>query len=159
MNIGIIVYSQTGNTYAVASRLKDKLTTAGHTVALERLQTEGEVKPGAKEVVFKELPDISGYEAVVFGSPVQAFSLSLAMKSYLEQVQGVNGKRVAFLVTQHFPYPWMGGNRAIRQFMSSSGVRGAVLCGTGIVNWSRRGRVQQIEQVVESLCQSLATRP
>jgi len=155
MNIGIVVYSQTGNTYAVAQNLKEKLTAAGHAVALERLQTEGEVKPGAKEVVFKEIPDISGYETLVFASPVQAFSLAQPMKSYMERLQSVHGKRVAFFVTQHFSYPWMGGTRAIRQFISSPGVRGATLCGTGIINWSKRQREQQIEQVVDALSKSL----
>jgi len=155
VNIGIVVYSQTGNTYAVANRLKDKLVSLGHTVTLERLETEGEVKPGAKDVSFGALPQLDGYEALVFGSPVQAFSLAQAMQSYMEKLPPVQGKRVAFLLTQYFRYPWMGGTRALRQFRNSTGVKGATLCGTGIVNWSRRDREQQIEQVVDALSKSL----
>ncbi|GAI59530.1 unnamed protein product [marine sediment metagenome] len=42
MNIGIILYSQTGNTYSVSLKLKEKLITAGPFVDIERLKVVGE---------------------------------------------------------------------------------------------------------------------
>ena len=155
MNIGIIVHSQTGNTLSVAQKLEEKLRAEGHAVTLEHLQTVGEVKPGAKDIRFQALPNIGEYDALVFGAPVQAFSLAPVMKSYLAQVTAVQGKRVAFLLTQHFPYPWMGGNRAMKQFRNSTGLRGAVMCGTGIINWSRAGREQQVKEVVATMSRQL----
>ena len=150
MNIGMIVYSQTGNTHSVALKLQEKLSAAGHTVTLERIEVSGEVQPG-KPVQFKTLPDAAKYDALVFGSPVQAFSLCQAMVDYLKQVASLQGKKVAFLVTQAFPYPWLGGNRAIRQMKRLCESQGATVCGSGIVNWMKKRREQQIVEVVDRL--------
>jgi flavodoxin len=150
MNIGMIVYSQTGNTHSVALKLQEKLSAAGHTVTLERIEVSGEVQPG-KPVQFTTLPDAAKYEALVFGSPVQAFSLCQAMVEYLKQVASLQGKKVAFLVTQAFPYPWLGGNRAVRQMKRLCESKGATVCGSGIVNWMKKSREQQIVEVVDRL--------
>jgi NAD(P)H dehydrogenase (quinone) len=150
MDIGLIVYSQTGNTYSVATNLQEKLSTAGHSVTLERIEVVGEVSPG-QAVQFKTLPDASKYDALVFGSPVQAFSLCQAMVAYLKQVPSLQGKKVACLVTQAFPYPWLGGNRAIRQMKRACDSKGATVCGSGIVNWMKKRREQQIVEVVDQL--------
>jgi NAD(P)H dehydrogenase (quinone) len=150
MNIGMIVYSQTGNTHSVALKLQEKLAAAGHAVALERVEVIGEVQPG-QPVQFKTLPDAEKYEALVFGSPVQAFSLCQAMVGYLKQVPSLLGKKVACLVTQAFPYPWLGGNRAVRQMTRLCESKGATVCGSGVVNWMKRSREQQIVEVVDRL--------
>lgn len=86
MKIGIILYSQTGNTYSVAQKLQEKLIAKGHSVDLERLKAVGELRPGGKNIQFESIPDIEQYEAMIFGSPVQAFSLSSAMSKYLSQI-------------------------------------------------------------------------
>ena len=150
MNIGMIVYSQTGNTYSVAQKLEEKLTAAGHTVAMERIEVIGDVAPG-QPVQFKTLPDATKYDTLVFGSPVQGFSLCQAMVDYLKQVTSLQDKKVAFLVTEFFPYPWMGGNRAVRQMTGICKSKGASVCGSGIVNWSKKRREQQIVEVVDHL--------
>lgn len=150
MNVGMIVYSQTGNTYSVAQKLEEKLAAAGHAVTLERIEVIGEVAPG-QPVQFKTLPDPTKYDALVFGSPVQAFSLCQAMVEYLKQVESLQGKKVALLVTEFFPYPWMGGNRAVRQMTRLCKSKSATICGSGIVNWSKRRREQQIVEVVDEL--------
>ena len=158
MNIGIIVHSQTGNTFSVAEKLQGKLSELGHTVKLERLQALGEVKPRAKNIGFQALPEIGSYDALVLGAPVQAFSLSPVMQSYLGQLGLVQGKKVALLLTQHFPYAWMGGNRALGQLRTGCQSKGAVVCGTGIVHWSKAGREQQISDVVETLSRQLCSK-
>ena len=151
MNIGIILYSQTGNTYSVSLKLKEKLITAEHSVDIERLKVVGEVRPGTKDIRFETLPDIEPYDALVFGSPVQAFSLSSVMASYLTQIASLQGKKVAFLVTQYFPFPWMGGNRTVGQMKKICEPKGAVVCGVAIVNWSNPNREKRITEVVEKL--------
>jgi len=150
VNIGMIVYSQTGNTHSVALKLQEKLSAAGHAVTLERIEVVGDVAPG-QPVQFKTLPDAAKYEALVFGSPVQAFSLCQAMVDYLKQVASLQGKKVAFLVTEAFPYPWLGGNRAVRQMKRLCEAKGAAVCGSGIVNWMKKRREQQIVEVVDRL--------
>ena len=151
MNIGMIVYSQTGNTHSVAVKLEEKLSAAGHSVNLERLQVVGGYEQGAKDIQFETLPDLGRYDALVFGSPVQAFSLAPVMDSYLKQVGSLQNKRVAFLVTQAFPYPWLGGNRAVRHMKRACVSKGATVCGSGIVNWMKSRRDQQIVEVVDRL--------
>ncbi len=151
MKIGIILYSQTGNTYSVSLKLKDKLITAGHSVDIKRLKVIGEVRPRTKDVKFEMLPDTEPYDVLVFGSPVQAFSLSSVMASYLTQIVSLQGKKVALLVTQFFPFPWMGGNRTAGQMKKICESKGAAICGAEIVNWSNPSREKRITEVVEKL--------
>jgi len=151
MNIAIILYSETGNTYSVSQKLKEKLVKAGHSVNIERLKVIGKVKPGTKDIKFETFPDTDSYDALVFGSPVQAFSLSSAMTSYLSQIKSLQDKKVAFLVTQFFPFPWLGGNRAIGQMKKICESKGATVCGIAVVNWSKPSREKQITEIVEKL--------
>ena len=151
MNIGMIIYSQTGNTYSVAMKLKEKLSAAGHSVNIERVEVSGEVRPGVTSFQLKTRPEVDTYDALVFGAPVQAFSLSPVMTSYLKQIASLQNKKVACLVTEFLPYPWMGGNQAIRQMRKICESKGATVCGSGIVNWSRARREEQIIEVVDRL--------
>ena len=151
MKIGIILYSQTGNTYSVSLKLKEKLVAAGHSVDIGRLKVIGEVRPGAKDIKFETPPDTEPYDALVFGSPVQAFSLSSAMTAYLSQIKSLPDKKVAFLVTQFFPFPWLGGNRTIGQMKKICESKGATICGAAVVNWSKPSREKQIVEIVEKL--------
>ena len=146
----MIVYSQTGNTRSVAQKLQEKLSAAGHTVTMERIEVVGEVAPG-QPVQFSATPDPLPYDALVFGSPVQAFSLCQAMVEYLRQVAPLQGKTVACLVTEAFPFPWLGGNRAVRQMTRLCKAAGADVCGSGIVNWMKKAREQQIVDVTDSM--------
>ncbi len=151
MNIGIIVYSQTGNTNSVALKLKEKLATAGHSVNIERLLLAGDMQPGAKDLQFKMRPEVGTYDALVLGAPVEAFSLSQVMKSYLTQVASLKGKKVACFVTKGLPFYWTGGSRAIGQMKKICGSKEATICGTGIVVWMGKDREKKIDEVVEKL--------
>lgn len=151
MNIGLIVYSQTGNTLSVIETLRSKLAAAGHSATVERIEIEGKYAPG-QPVQLKTTPDPTPYDALVLAAPVQAFSLVGVIKPYLGKVGSIAGKPVACLTTQAFPYAWMGGNRAIRQMKALVEANGATVRGSGIVNWSRKTREQQIQEVTDSLC-------
>ncbi len=151
MNIGIILYSETGNTYSVSQKLKEKFIKVGHSVNIERLKVIGKVNPGKKNIQFDSLPDIEPYDALVFGSPVQAFSLSSTMTAYMSQIKSLQDKKVAFLVTQFFPFPWLGGNRTIGQMKKICESKGAIVFGTAVINWSKPSRKKQITDMVEKL--------
>jgi flavodoxin len=154
MKIGIIVHSQTGNTYSVIQKLKEKLLRAGHSVNVERLETVGGEKTNVKDVTsiqLKTKPDISSYDRLIFAGPVQGASISPVLAAYLNQIASLQNKKVICLVTEFFPYPWMGGNRAISQMKNICESKGASIMGTGIVNWMGIQREKRIEEVVERL--------
>jgi NAD(P)H dehydrogenase (quinone) len=150
MRIGIIVYSQTGNTFSVAQKLKEKLTAGGHSVNIERLTTVGgETDPARAKI--EKLPDLGGYDALVFAAPVQAFSLSRVMAGYMKQLPSLQGRKVACFVTKGLPFAFTGGNSAISLLKKGVESRGGTVAGTGIVYWSNKDRDNQINDVVEKL--------
>jgi len=151
MNIGIIVYSQTGNTLSVAKKLEERLSAAGHSVNLEQVTVVGGRKPGDRDFQLEALPDVGRYDTIVFGAAVEAFSLSPVMTRYLKQVGSLQGKKVACLVTQFFPYPWMGGNRAIRQMRKLCEAKGATVLGSGVVNWAKSRREKTTTRAIDRL--------
>jgi hypothetical protein len=71
------------------------------------------------------------------------------VKLYLEQIPTLKGKDVGCFVTQAFPFPWMGGNRTIRQMVSACEALGGNVFHTGIVNWNR-GREASIAKLIEA---------
>lgn len=148
MRIGIIVHSQTGHTYSVAQKLQEKLSAAEHEVKVERVTPIGEVNPSSKNIKFETLPDLDAYDALIFGAPVQAFSLSAVMKAYMNQIKSINNKKVACFVTKGVPFNWTGGNKAISQMKKIIESQGGIIIGTGIIIW-RDKREEQIAELVE----------
>lgn len=155
MNIGIIIYSQTGNTNTVATKLQERFLENGHVAEIVQLKALGEVRPGMKDIQFQSLPDVEQYDVLVFGSPVQAFTLSSVMKCYLSQLDSLKGKKVALLVTQFFPLPFMGGNQAVARMKQICEEKGASIYTAEIINWSRRRRDLNIIDCVSRMSHSL----
>ena len=151
MNIGIIVYSQTGHTLEVAEKLKDRLIAEGHSVNLEQITVVGGRTPQTKEFELGTQPEIGSYDAIVFGSAVEAFSLSQVLSRYFNNLGSLQGKNAACLVTQQFPYPWMGGNRAIRQMTQICQSKGASIQAAGVVNWAKSRRDKTMSAAVARL--------
>ena len=151
MNIAIIVHSETGNTHAVARKLEKRYTKNGHSVEVVRLEVKGGYKQGMKDIEFEKIPDIDEYDALVFGSPVEAFSLSPVMKKYLERVGSLKGKKIACFVTKALPFHWTGGNRAIAAMKKLLESKGGAVLGTGIVVWREKRRKERIADVVDRL--------
>ncbi len=154
MRIGLIIFSRTGNTYSVAEKLKEKLAEAGHDVELERItieETAGKPEVEAGNVRFTAIPDAGKYDAVVFGGPVQGYSMSPVMNAYFSHVGSLKDKKVAFLITHFFPFACMGGNRAAGQMVEACRSKDASICGSGIVNWTGPNREKQIKDIVEKL--------
>lgn len=149
MNIGIIVHSFTGNTLFVAEKLKEKLEKAGNTVSLEKIRIAGGEQKDLQQFEIEYAPNAHPYDAVVFAAPVRAFQASPVIVTYLNSLPALSGKKCALLVTQHFPYAWMGGNNALKKMKSLCEQKGAVVCAAGIVNWSNKKREQMIIDRVE----------
>jgi flavodoxin len=151
MKIGIIVHSQTGNTLAVAKRLKEELIMAGHLVNLEQVMPADENPTAIKDIHLKTIPDTNDYDVLIFGAPVQGFSISPVMKAYLSQLTSLKGKKVGCFVTQYFPYKWMGGTRSVNQMKYICKAKGGSIFEEGIVNWSHKEREKRITEVLAKL--------
>jgi hypothetical protein len=67
------------------------------------------------------------------------------------QVESLQGKKAAFLITEAFPFAFLGGNQAVRWLKKHCSKKGAIIIGSGIVNWMRPTREKQIGEVVERL--------
>lgn len=148
MNIGIIVYSQTENTYSVGFKLQEKLSADGHSVNVQRVVLAGDVHSRSKNITLETAPDVEGYDALIFGSPVQAFSLAKPMSAYLNQLPSLEHKKIACFVTKAMPLNWTGGNQAISQMKKICQSKGGAVIGTEIVVWNKK-RDKKIAELAE----------
>lgn len=149
MKIGIIVHSQTNNTYSVAEKLQEKRKEAGNEVELERVSMVGGDKPQGKDIRIENPPEVAGYDALIFGAPVHAFSLAPAMKVYLDEIPPIQDKKVALFVTKNLRFEWTGGTRAIGQMRKICQSQGGKIVGTGVVVWNKE-RDKKIAELAES---------
>jgi flavodoxin len=148
MKIGIMVYSQTGHTLSVATKLQEALSAAGHEVHLEP------VRPGATDAPLETVPEVAPYDALVFATPVRGGTPAPPMASCLEQIPSLEGKRVACLVTGVFPAGW-GRNQTLAQMAETCTSKGATMCGSSSVWWWSLRRRKQIAAAVDDLAHCL----
>lgn len=150
MKIGIIVYSHTGNTLSVAWKIEQAIRAAGHEVRTEKVEPVIDNPNSDTPAELKSSPDVDQYDAVVFASPVHAFSLSRIMKHYLLQLPDLTGKSPLF-----------------RDTATEKAVDGREPCGppdkrrmqekgsTGHIGWCRQlvreNRESQIEDIVRRM--------
>jgi hypothetical protein len=73
------------------------------------------------------------------------------LTEYLKGVPSLEGKKVACLVTQQFPYPWMGGNRALRQMRKLCEAKGGEVVKTAVVNWASSKRDATTAAAIDGL--------
>jgi flavodoxin len=151
MRIGIIVYSQTGNTLAVAKQLAQYLQGRGHDPVIEEVKVVADSQQDPRNVRLAFTPNPAVYEALVFASPVQGFAMAPAMAAYMAQIPSVEGKVTACFVTHFFPLSGMGGLQALGQMQRSCQAKGGVVRGSGVINWKRGDRDKQITELVERL--------
>lgn len=150
MKIGIIVYSQTGNTLTVAQMLKQKLLSQGHQAEVERVTvSEGTGRGAQKSLSF--VPDVSPYDWLIFGSPVQGFELAVPMAAYLQQIGSLEGKKIACFVTKRLPQKWTGGNRAIAKIKQICTLKKGKVLGSAIVFWTAKRKDSSIAACIDEL--------
>ncbi len=154
MNIGIIVYSLSGHTLAVATTLKEALLAAGHTVSLEKVEIVGVATRATEDAALKTQPNVNPYDALVFGCPVRGGTVPSPMRRYLEQIPSLSDKKVACLLTHFFRREW-GANQVFAQMKAIIEPKGATIIGTVEVKWFSLKRKQQIAQAVAELSRLL----
>jgi flavodoxin len=151
VNIGLIVYSLSGNTLSVAMKLKEKLSAAGHAVTPERIEAVGPAKLSSEDAALKSRPALDTYDAVIFGCPVRGGTPAPPMARYLEQLPSLAGKEVAILVTGFFPVADWGRNQTLVQLKETCESKGARVLGAESVGWFSLNRGRQISRAVDSL--------
>ena len=152
MKIGIVVYSQSGNTLSVAQELCDSNTGCGNQASILKVTALNEREGEASKIRLKEIPDVEEFDALIFGSPVHGFSLAPVMMAYLLQLPELSHKEVACFVTQGLPKAWMGGNRSLKQMVDICTNKGATIVSKGIINWPKpEKRAEMILGLTEQL--------
>jgi flavodoxin len=136
MKVVIVVFTKTGNSATVGRGVADELRSKGHEADLHLLRPTSEVTPASRNVSFRQLPDISGYDTLVLGGPVWAFNASPPLVAYASQVGSLDGKKAVCFVTHGLPFGFAGPNRALAKLTRMLKERGAdaragakVLCG------------------------------
>ena len=147
MNIGLFVYSYTGNTLSVAQRLKTKLEESDHHVGLESIKARNE-NPNQTQIDLTEIPDPQRYDQIILATPVRGFAVSPIMKTYLEQWPTLNQKQVTCFVTHAFPFASMGGKSTIKMMTKLIQAKQATVVATGIVDWGNFRREAQIQKLI-----------
>lgn len=149
MKIGIIVYSQTGHTLAVAEKVRTKLEESGHEAAVVQVTITGEAAEGKFQLA--EAPAVDAYEGLIFGAPVHAFSLSAVMKTYLEQMPSLAGKKTALMITKQLPFAWTGGNRALGAMKTICEEKEAQVVGSAMAFWAASKQEKSVAACIDTL--------
>ena len=151
MKVGVVIWSKTGNTMLVAKKTARALEKKGHEVSFREIKVRGETAPN-QPVDFEHIPDISGFDAYIVAGQVHAFSLSPPMTDFIRLHANFEGKKAAFLITQQFPFAWMGGTRAMGQMVEYCKAKGARPVGGAVVNWMgeerRKGKISEAVRVL-----------
>jgi flavodoxin len=76
MKIGVFVHSQSGNTARFGLAITHALREKSQDVDVELLRPVGKVRPRARHIEFRTLPEIEEYDMLLFGGPIWAFNAS-----------------------------------------------------------------------------------
>ena len=138
MNVAMVIHSQTGHTEYLAHKIGDMLKSRGQKSDYLKLNVTGSEKHSNKDIKFKEMPDLSSYDTIIFGSHVEAFRLAEAMQTYLDNMDMIEGKKAICLLTQALPFKWMGAGKALRQMEEALKKKGADVTAKKSISWSNK---------------------
>ncbi|NMC57454.1 MAG: flavodoxin family protein [Eubacteriaceae bacterium] len=138
MKIGIIIFSQTGNTLYVADSLKIRLNNMGQDVEIEKVEQVDVNNRDPKKIEIKSMPKLNVYDVLIFASPVQAFSLAGVFKDYLQKIDLINGIPSFCFVTKGINSKGFGGNKAIKTMNDIITEKGGTVKSTAIICWKNK---------------------
>jgi flavorubredoxin len=126
MNAIIVIHSQSGHTALFGRTIAEKLREKGCEVDIELLRTTKFVKPSARNIEFKRIPDPSPYDLILVGGPVWGFTMSPVTLAYLDEVKSLKTKRGAAFSTYFLPFDALGGGaRSLAEANSNLELLGA----------------------------------
>ncbi len=146
----MIVYSQTGNALNACEKIKPVLDAAGHDVTIEKVEIKRDSPRSTAEITITNAPDPKKFDALVFASPVQAFSLAVPMQKYMQTIGDISGRKTALLVTKGLPFKWTGAAHAFAQLKEYTASAGAEPAGE-IVIWRSHSTEQDMLKAAEKL--------
>jgi len=122
MKGAVVFYSFSGNTRKACLFLKEMIGALGSSLDLIDLKLEREIVPFFKQCLqaaLKKKPKLAGsdynlgiYDFIIFASPVWAFTYAPALRSYLEEAKGLEGKTTACFLTFG---SGAGSNKALKE--------------------------------------------
>ncbi len=133
MKVAVIYYSFSGNTRNMCEFISEELNKKGYPTASIVLKPKKETtsffSQGREAFLRREIElldieairDISSYDFVIFASPVWAFTITPAMRSYLKKVQGLKEKKCLALLTAG---SIKGAGKVLREFVLLITARG-----------------------------------
>lgn len=137
MNVAINIHSQSGHSIQVARALSSKFTDNKHEVDLSLLRTSGALKPHSMNFELKRMPSVDGFDLVIVGGPVWAFSLSPVVRKYLREMGNSKGKKILCFVTKGLPFTWTGGSQALKVIERELELSGAIVLPSQII-WAKQ---------------------
>lgn len=146
MIIGIIIHSKSGNTLSIAREIEGILQEK-HTVELIEL----------KESFPIEVPNISSYDSLIFGSSVESLAIEAHMKRVMKKLPSLKGKKVFNFTNQFFPFSFLGGMQARNTMRRVVSKKGAHLLGETIIHWlpakKKRSDMESLKTMIREIFQ------
>ena len=109
MNIALVYYSFSGNTHSAVIFFRQALEEKTHqiqTVRLKLSREESSFFKQCRDAFLKKEAELSGceyslkqYDFIIFATPVWAFTITPALRSYLSKADGLKNKKVGFILT------------------------------------------------------------
>jgi flavodoxin len=159
MKIAIIVHSKTGTTRKFADRIADRLRKDGHSVDLVQLETDVPIKTGSvrkcEKFTITNLPDIKGYDTLLFGGPVWGFSASPVIVECMNALGKFEGKKVLPFVTGGLPFKFMGAKQAIVLMSRNAASKNAKVLPGAIVLKLFHDLEKGMDQAIDTISSSL----
>ncbi|MBD3322077.1 MAG: flavodoxin [Chitinivibrionales bacterium] len=155
MNIGIIVYSQTGHTVAVARAVADILRKKGHDVDIQLLRTKGAVKPRNSGFTIVNPPELDEFDALIFGTPVWAFTAAPVVIKFLKSIETLKGKKTLPFAVKGLPFNWTGGNQAINRMTEMLVLNGADVCEGEIVHYGIKPNEEKMQALASRISEKI----
>jgi len=128
----IAYYTRSGNTEKVGRTIGDILTSYGVKVDYEKirpLKQYNYFKSGLMAFLRREVPilntnlDVREYDIVIIGTPVWVSNPAPPVNSYLSDVEGTHGKKIAVFATMVAA----GGKKVIRRISDIIQAKGAMV--------------------------------
>ncbi|MDD3803207.1 MAG: hypothetical protein PHW02_02320 [bacterium] len=158
MKILIVFYSETGNTKLFAEEVKKAVEKKN--IVCDMIQIETDVparnyNPSNQVLNIKNMPDAEGYDYVILGGPVMAFRANYATMKCIKEINGIKGKKFIPFVTQHFPFPFMGGTNAISMMSKEAKKAGAEVLEGSIINIAWHDYKNDMKKKAEEISKSI----
>lgn len=128
MKVAIVFYSFSGNTKSACMYLKENLS--ADLIELKPIPEETSFIKQCKLAFFKVKPelksvnyDLSGYDFVIFATAVWAFTYTPALRTYFDNVRGLEGKKGACFLTYGSGLGSVKALKELENVLKEKGVR------------------------------------